>query len=90
MIEAIQQGLREDGFDVPIAKLCRWFDVPRRTFYYRPTKAPLRLQDQIVEPIKAMIEEHPSSGYRTVAWLLGNCTFTAAYTARIGSQSPRQ
>ena len=29
MIEAIQQGLKEDGYEVSIAKLCRWFGVPR-------------------------------------------------------------
>ena len=38
MIEAIQQGLKEDGYEVSIAKLCRWFGVPRRTFYYQPVK----------------------------------------------------
>ena len=31
MILHIQQGLKEDGFTVPMTKLCRWFDVPRRT-----------------------------------------------------------
>lgn len=71
MIEAIQQGLRDDGFEVPIAKLCRWFGVPRRTFYYKPRKNSPRLQERFVKPIKAMIEQHPSFGYRTVAWLLG-------------------
>lgn len=35
MIETIRQGLEEDGFKVSISKLCRWFGVPRRTFYYR-------------------------------------------------------
>ena len=38
MIEVIQQGLKEDGYEVSIAKLCRWFGVPRRTFYYKPIK----------------------------------------------------
>jgi putative transposase len=28
MIEAIRQGLKEDGFEVSISKLCRWFGVP--------------------------------------------------------------
>ncbi len=37
---AIQQGLRKDGFEVSMVKLCRWFGVPRRTVYYRPTKMP--------------------------------------------------
>lgn len=35
MIQTIQQGLKEDGFEVSIAKLCRWFNVPRRTVYYK-------------------------------------------------------
>jgi hypothetical protein len=29
MILQIQRGLREDGFTVPMTKLCRWFEVPR-------------------------------------------------------------
>lgn len=28
MIQAIQQGLKEEGFEVSVAQLCRWFDVP--------------------------------------------------------------
>lgn len=71
MIESIRQGLKEDGFDVPIAKLCRWFDVPRRTFYYKARKAAPKLQERFVQPIKMMIEDNPSFGYRTVAHLLG-------------------
>ena len=70
MIETIRQGLKADGFDVSISKLCRWFGVPRRTVYYRPTKAPPKLQEHFVAPIKALIEENPSFGYRTVAHLL--------------------
>lgn len=30
MILQIQRGLAEDGFEVAISKLCRWFGVPRR------------------------------------------------------------
>lgn len=56
---------------MPISKLCRWFGVLRRTLYYRPQKTAPKLQPQLVEPIKAMIEENPSFGYRTVADLLG-------------------
>lgn len=68
---AIQQGLRDDGFRVSMAKLCRWFEQPRRTVYYKPTKAPPKVQPALAEPIKALIEEEPSFGYRTVAGLLG-------------------
>ena len=70
MIETIRQGLKADGFTVSISKLCRWFGVPRRTMYYHPVKAAAKLQDRFVAPIKAMIEENPSFGYRTVAHLL--------------------
>lgn len=31
MIVAIRQGLNEEGVDVSISRLCRWFDIPRRT-----------------------------------------------------------
>lgn len=71
MIETIRQGLKADGLTVSISKLCQWFDVPRRTVYYQPTKAAPKVQDAIAQPIKALINEHPSFGYRTVAALLG-------------------
>ena len=45
--------------------------TPRRTVYYRPTKGTPKVQEKFVTPIKAMIEENPSFGYRTVAHLLG-------------------
>jgi putative transposase len=70
MILQIQRGLREDGFTVPMTKLCRWFDIPRRTVYYKPVKAKPKVQDQFATPIKQMIEAEPSFGYRTVASLL--------------------
>ena len=40
MILRLQRGLAVDGFGVPLAKLCRWFEVPRRTVYYRSVNAP--------------------------------------------------
>ena len=71
MIEAIRQGLKEDGFEVSVAKLCAWFGVARRTVYYRSRKAPPKVQERLVTPIKEMIDDQPSFGYRTVASLLG-------------------
>jgi putative transposase len=47
MIETIRQGLKQDGFDVSISKLCRWFEMPRRMVYYKPTKAPAKLQERL-------------------------------------------
>lgn len=71
MLEAIQQGLKADGFEVPITKLCSWFGVAQRSVYYKPSQAALRVDPAFAEPIKALIEEEPSFGYRTVANLLG-------------------
>ena len=44
MIEMIRQGLKQDEFEVSISKLCRWFEIPRRAVYYKPTKAPAKVQ----------------------------------------------
>ena len=71
MILSIQQGLQADGYFISISQLCRWFEIPRRTVYYRATKKAPAMQERFVLPIKQMIEEHPSFGYRTVAHLLG-------------------
>ncbi|MFN4328234.1 MAG: DUF1153 domain-containing protein [Limnobacter sp.] len=64
-------GKAMQGIRVSIEKLCRWFEVPRRTFYYSPTKAAPKANDTYVKPIKATIEDNPSFGYRTVAYLTG-------------------
>lgn len=67
---SLQQGLRADGIHVSIAQLCRWFEQPRRTVYYRPTKSAPKVKPELAEPIKALIEAESSFGYRTVAGLL--------------------
>lgn len=71
MIEAIRQGLREDGFEVSMSRLCCWFGVPRRTLHYKPTKAPPKVEPALAEPIKALIGAELSFGSRAVAGLLG-------------------
>jgi len=70
-MRSVQQGLKDEGFAVPMTKLCRWFEVARRTTYYKPAKAPAKINAELVAPIKEMIEAEPSFGYRTVAALLG-------------------
>lgn len=70
MIETVKQGLESEGVSVPMTKLCRWFEIPRRTLYYKPTKAAPKVQERFEAPIKAMIDQDPSFGYRTVANLL--------------------
>ena len=79
MIGTIRQGLREDSYTVSISQLSRWFEVPRRTVYYRPTRKLPTVQELFCLPIKQMIEENPSFGYRTVVHLLSfnkNTRFT--------------
>ena len=71
MIRTLHEGLLAEGISVPLVKLCAWFSVPRRTIYYKPTKAAPKVDPRLADPIKAMIEVEPSFGYRTVAWLLG-------------------
>lgn len=70
MILGIQQAMKDDGVAVSMSQLCRWFEVPRRTVYYKPTKAAPRVQERFEKPIKEMIDQDPSYGYRTVAGLL--------------------
>ena len=67
----IQQGLQAEGVAVSMAKLCRWFEVPRRTVYYRALKSAPTVRPELATPIKQLIEAEPSFGYRTVAGLLG-------------------
>jgi putative transposase len=71
VIETIRQRLREEGIAVLISKLCRWFQVPRRTVYYRPVRSEPKVQARFAGPVKALIEKSPSFRYRTVAHLLG-------------------
>src|SRR3546814_15096737 len=54
-----------------MVKRGRCCGVARRSVYYRPTKAQPKVRPEQAEPIKSMIEEKPSFGYRTVAGLLG-------------------
>ena len=46
MIETIRQGLIQDVFDVSVCKLCLWFEIPHRTVYYTPSKAPAKVQER--------------------------------------------
>ncbi len=70
MTLSLQQGLKAGGIEISLVKLCQWFGVAPLTVHYRATKSRPRLQEQFVKPIKAMIEENPSFGYRTVANLV--------------------
>jgi len=45
--------------------------VARRSVYYKPGRATPKVDPAFAKPIKAMIEEEPSFGYRTAANLIG-------------------
>ena len=67
MIDLARQAAVDEGVAVSTSKLCQWFDIPRRSAYYRSQRSAPKVQPCFAEPIKAMIEENPSFGYRTVA-----------------------
>ena len=58
MMLSLQQDFKSEGVDVSMSQLCRWFEVPRRTVYYKATKTAAKVQEQLVQPIKSMIEEN--------------------------------
>ena len=62
--------MREEGNAVSIAKLCRWFDVARSTFYYRPppagaSRAPV-VDAVLATQIRTIIEAEPVAGLRMI------------------------
>ena len=63
LIEQVMAEMAADGDSVTVSQVCRWADVSRPSYYYRPTKAASR--------VKRIISDLPYTGYRTVAWLLG-------------------
>ncbi|MEO0959280.1 MAG: hypothetical protein AAFY66_12605 [Pseudomonadota bacterium] len=57
MIRTLHEGLLADGIAVPLTKLCAWFGVPRRTVYYKLTKAPPKVDPAFAEPIASPVED---------------------------------
>ena len=55
MIQTVKQGLEAEGVKVPMTKLCQWFEVPRRSVYYKPIKSAPKVQERLERPIKALI-----------------------------------
>ncbi len=58
MIRRLHEGLLADGFAVPLSKLCTWFDVPRRTIYYKSVRSPPKIDPTFEGPIKAIPLAH--------------------------------
>ncbi len=62
--------MHEEGKPVSIAQLCRWFGVPRSTFYYRPpadaVPTPPVVDRALEAKIRAIIDEEPAAGLRMI------------------------
>jgi putative transposase len=68
----VQSEMEAEGYKVGITQLSRWFNIPRRTLYYRPKqKRKPKLDETKVARVKEKIEAFPSYGYRRLALLLG-------------------
>ena len=59
--------MADDGDHVSLSQLCRWFSMPRRTLYYKPTKSEPKMNPDTVRRVKAFIDKHPDAGYHTTA-----------------------
>ncbi len=90
MIRTLHEGLRADGFAVPLTMLCAWSGVPRRTVCCKPTKATPMADPRWAEPVKVMIEKEPSFGQRSVAWLPGFNKNTVLHIFQIKGWRARQ
>ena len=64
-----QEGLPSNGIEASTAKHCAWFGVRRRTVYDRWAISVPTVEPRLAAPIEAMIENEPSFGHRTAAWL---------------------
>ena len=63
----MQSEVRAEGKEVSIAKLCRWFGVPRSTFYYEPeSRGEAVIDGAIAAVIRRVIEENPAYGVRRI------------------------
>jgi len=63
----LQSEMRAEGKEVSIAKLCRWFDVARSTFYYEPkTRKPAPIDAGMAAVIRTIIDDNPAFGVRMI------------------------
>jgi len=67
----VQSEMIQDGHRVSITKLCRWFNISRRTFYYKPKAKEPKIDEKKLHRIKETIEAYPTYGYRRIAYLTG-------------------
>lgn len=71
----VQSEMKEEGKEVSMKKLCKWFSIARSSVYYRPTPSRKnrlsRTEDQaLTEAIRRQIEENPTYGVRRITVLV--------------------
>lgn len=56
-----------EGHQVSISKLCKWFDIPRSTFYYQPqTHRAKAIDNELLLKIREVIDRLPQYGLRRI------------------------
>ncbi len=63
----VRSEMIKEGYKVGITQLSRWFDIPRRTLYYKTRKRRLKLDPLRVKMVKEAMEKFSSYGYRRLA-----------------------
>ena len=67
----VQSEMAREGHTISITKLCSWFGISRRTFYYKPKAKEPKIDDKKLHRIKETIEAFPTYGYRRIAFMTG-------------------
>ena len=67
----VQSEMKEEGKNISMNKLCKWFDIARSSVYYRPLAVnkvrPSRVLNQaLVETVRKLIEANPTYGVRRI------------------------
>nr|WP_245676805.1 IS3 family transposase [Oligoflexus tunisiensis] len=69
----LQSTLRDEGKNVPLSKLCQWFEIPRSNIYYKPKTPKARTMDKdLTIRIREIIEDFPAYGVRRIHAVIRN------------------
>lgn len=60
----VQSEMASEGYTISITKLCSWFGISRRTFYYKPKAKEPKIDEKKLHRIKETIEAFPTYGHR--------------------------
>ena len=66
----VQSEMIDEGYKISITKLCKYFGIARRSFYYKPKDRKPKLDSSKVAKVKEKMEEFPTYGYRRLAIVL--------------------